>query len=126
MNFYDRIGFDAGGRPLEEALAWAISHGFHYVDFNADRLPNRLDSWDEARVRAVRAQCERHDIQLGLHTLSDVKEVHLKPGEGNIDFTTLLQRLESSGYQQHYMMAFGTQADLLAGRDYFVACVPTA
>jgi sugar phosphate isomerase/epimerase len=270
MSFRDRIGFDAGSTPLEEALAWAITHGFHYVDFNADRLPNRLDSWDEARVRAVRAQCERHDIQLGLHTLSGVnvaefspyvsdavdaylhanvdfaqrlgcgwivvhagyhfssnvearqaaalehlqravryaeragarlllenlnfepddaevhylahtveecryyfnaiasahfgwaftvnhahlvpegiagfldafglarigevrladnlgdKEVHLKPGEGNIDFTALLQRLESSGYQHHYMMAFGTQADLLAGRDYFVACLPTA
>ena len=34
----------------------------------------------------------------------------------------LFQRLESSGYQQHYMMAFGTQADLLEGRDFFVAC----
>ena len=266
MSLRDRIGFDAGGRHLEEALAWAIAHGFHYVDFNADRLPNRLDSWDEARVRAVRAQCERHDLHLGLHTLSGVnvaefspymsdavdaylranidfaqrlgcgwiivhagyhfssniearqaaalehlqravtyaehsgarlllenlnfepddaevhylahtveecryyfdaiasehfgwaftvnhahlvpegipgfldafglgrigevrladnlgdKEVHLKPGEGNIDFTTLLQRLESSGYQHHYMMAFGTQADLLEGRDFFVAC----
>lgn len=270
MNIRDRLGFDAGGKHLEEALEWAISHGFHYVDFNADRLPNRLDTWDEARVRAVRTQCERHDVHLGLHTLSGVnvaefspyvsdavdaylranvdfakrlgcawvvvhagyhfsstvearktaslehlqravtyaeragirlllenlnfepddaeihylghtveecryyfdaiasahfgwaftvnhahlvpegipgfleafgvarlgevrladnlgdKEVHLKPGEGNIDFTTLLQQLESSGYQHHYMMAFGTPADLLEGRDYFVACLRDA
>jgi sugar phosphate isomerase/epimerase len=264
----DRIGFDAGGRRLEEALDWAASHGFHYVDFNADRPPNRLDAWDERRVQAIRQQCERHDIRLGLHTLSGVnvaefspylseavdaylranidfarrlgcawivvhagfhfssnvearqaaalehlqravayaeqtgarlllenlnfepddaevhylahtvaecryyfdaiasehfgwaftvnhahlvpegidgfldafgtvrigevrladnrgdKEEHLKPGEGTIDFTTLFRRLESSGYRHHYTMAFGTQADLLAGRDYFAACVP--
>lgn len=49
------------------------------------------------------------------------KEVHLKPGEGNIDFVSLFQRLESSGYQHHYMMAFGTPADLLEGREFFMA-----
>jgi sugar phosphate isomerase/epimerase len=262
----DRIGFDAGGMRLEEALAWAVAHGFHYMDFNADRLPNRLDAWDSTRLQAVRQQCEHHDVHLGLHTSSGVnvaefspyvseavdaylqanidlaqrlgctwiivhagyhfsshiearmaaalehlqralayaeragvrlllenlnfepndaevhylahtveecryyfdaiasahfgwaftvnhahlvpegipgfldafgstgigevrladnlgdKEVHLKPGQGNIDFATLFQRLESSGYQQHYMMAFGTQADLLEGREFFVAC----
>jgi sugar phosphate isomerase/epimerase len=270
MSLRDRIGFDAGGMRLEEALAWAIAHGFHYVDFNADRPPNRLDTWDAARLRAVRDQCAHHNIQVGLHTLSAVnvaefspyvseavdaylhanidlaqrlscpwmvvhagyhfssniearkaaaldhlqravsyaqvagvrlllenmnfepndaevhylghtveecryyfdaiasghfgwaftvnhahlvpegmhgfldafglrrigevrladnlgdKEEHLRPGQGNIDFPALLQRLEAAGYQQHYMMAFGTQADLLAGRDFFVACVPEA
>ena len=270
MSLRDRIGFDAGGMRLEDALAWAAIHGFHYVDFNADRLPNRLDAWDNARLRAVREHCTRHNILLGLHTSSGVnvaefspyvseavsaylqanidvaqqlgcpwmivhagyhfsshlearqaaalehlqravsyaertgvrlllenlnfepndaevhylghtvqecryyfdaiasahfgwaftvnhahlipegihgfldafglarigevrladnlgnKEVHLKPGEGNIDFAALFQRLESSGYQQHYMMAFGTQADLLEGRDFFVVCVGNA
>jgi sugar phosphate isomerase/epimerase len=267
MSLRDRMGFDAGGMRLEEALAWAIAHHFHYVDFNADRPPNRLDTWDTARLRAVREQCVRHDIQVGLHTLSAVnvaefspyvseavdtylranidlalrlgcpwmvvhagyhfssqiearqaaalehlqravaytkqagvrlllenlnrepdeaevhylghtvaecryyfdaiasehfgwaftvnhahlvpegvtgfldafglrrigevrladnrgdKEEHLTPGQGTIDFPALLQRLEAAGYQQHYMMAFGTQTDLLAGRDYFAACV---
>jgi sugar phosphate isomerase/epimerase len=267
MNFRDGLGFDAGGTRLEDALTWAAVHGFHYVDFNADRQPNRLDMWDTARCQTIREQCARHHIQIGLHTMSGVnvaefspyvsdavdaylqanialaqrlgcpwmivhagyhfssqvearqeaalahlqravahaeqagvrlllenmnfepadaevhylghtvaecryyfdaiasahfgwaftvnhahlvpegvggfldafgptrigevrladnlgdKEEHLKPGEGNIDFTTLLQRLESSGYAHHYMMAFGTQADLLAGRDYLAACV---
>ena len=47
------------------------------------------------------------------------KEVHLNPGEGNIDFASLFTRLESAGYQDHYMMAFGNQADKLAARDFF-------
>jgi hypothetical protein len=51
MSIRDRLGFDAGGMDLEEALAWAARYDFHYVDFNADQPPNALDAWDEARVR---------------------------------------------------------------------------
>jgi sugar phosphate isomerase/epimerase len=264
MNLRDRIGYDAGGTRLEDALAWAAANGIHYVDFNADRAANHLQSWSEERVQAVRATCARHDIHLGLHTLSAVnvaefspfvsdavdaylranidfaqrlgcewlvvhagyhfssdvearmaasldhlqravdyaekagarlllenlnfepndaeihylahnveecryyfeaiasphlgwaftvnhahlvpegidgfldafgigrigevrladnlgdKEVHLKPGEGNIDFAALFTRLESAGYRGHYMMAFGNQADKLEARDFFV------
>jgi sugar phosphate isomerase/epimerase len=50
------------------------------------------------------------------------KEVHLNPGQGNIDFVSLLTRLESSGYLGHYMMAFGDQADKLAARDFLEQC----
>jgi sugar phosphate isomerase/epimerase len=266
MSIRDRMGFDAGDIRLEEALEWAARYGFHYVDFNADRPPNALDAWDEARVRAIRQHCERANIHLGLHTLSGVnvaefspyvseavdaylranidvaqrlgcawlvvhagfhfsanvearqaaalehlqravayaeqvgprlllenlnlepaaaevhylghtveecryyfdaiasahfgwaftvnhahlvpegidgfldafgitrigevrladnlgdREVHLNPGEGNIDFAALLQRLEVAGYQDHYMMAFGSPEDKLVGRDYLAAC----
>jgi sugar phosphate isomerase/epimerase len=267
MNFRDRIGYDAGGMRLEEALAWAGTNALHYVDFNADRAANHLDSWSDARVRAVRDTCARDDIHLGLHTASAVnvaevspyvsdavdaylranvdlamrlgcewlvvhggyhfssdvsarmaaslerlkravayaeqagarlllenlnfepddaeihylahtvdechyyfdaiasthfgwaftvnhanlvpegidgfldafgsgrigevrladnlgdKEVHLNPGEGNIDFVSLFKRLESAGYAGHYMMAFGTQPDKLRARDFFVSCL---
>jgi sugar phosphate isomerase/epimerase len=263
MTFRDRIGYDAGGTRLEDALAWAATHGLHYVDFNADRAANHLHSWSDERVRAVRDSCTQHDIHLGLHTASAVnvaelspfvsdavdaylranidrarqlgcewlivhggyhfssdvsprmtaslerlkraveyaersgahlllenlnfeprdaeihylahtvdecryyfeaissphlgwaftvnhanlvpegingfldafgirrigevrladnlgdKEVHLNPGEGNIDFASLFKRLESAGYTGHYMMAFGDQADKLAARDFF-------
>ena len=54
MNLRDRIGYDAGGTPLEDALAWATANAFHYVDFNADRAANHLQSWSDERVRAVR------------------------------------------------------------------------
>jgi sugar phosphate isomerase/epimerase len=267
MSLRDRIGYDAGGTRLEDALAWAAANGLHHVDFNADRAANHLGSWSDERVRAVRETCARHDIHLGLHTASAVnvaeltsfvsdavdaylranvdfamrlgcewlvvhggyhfssdvsarmaaslerlkrtveyaeqagarlllenlnfepddaeihylahtveecryyfdaigpshlgwaftvnhanlvpegingfidafgisrigevrladnlgdKEVHLNPGEGNIDFASLFNRLESAGYTGHYMMAFGNQADKLQARDFFVRCV---
>jgi sugar phosphate isomerase/epimerase len=263
MNLRDRIGYDAGGTRLEDALAWASTNALHYVDFNADRGPNRLDSWSDERLQAVRDTCVRHNIYLGLHTASAVnvaelspyvsdavdaylranidlamrlgcewlvvhggyhfssdiearkaaslerlkrtvayaeqvnarlllenlnfepddaeihylahnvdecryyfeaitsahfgwaftvnhanlvpegidgfisafgigrigevrladnlgdKEVHLNPGQGNIDFESLFTRLESSGYRGHYMMAFGNHADKLSARDLF-------
>jgi sugar phosphate isomerase/epimerase len=266
-SFRERIGYDAGGTRLEDALAWAAANAFHYVDFNADRAPNHLQAWSDERVRAVRETCARHDIHLGLHTASAVnvaewspfvsdavdaylrgniefamrlgcewlvvhggyhfssdvsarmaaslerlkravayaetagahlllenlnfepndaeihylahnieecryyfdaissahfgwaftvnhanlvpegidgfidafgasrigevrladnrgdKEVHLNPGEGNIDFASMFTRLEAAGYTSHYMMAFGNQADKLAARDFFASCV---
>lgn len=266
MNLRDRIGYDAGGTRLEDALAWAAANALHYVDFNADRGPNHLNSWSDERIQAVRNTCARHDIHLGLHTASAVnvaelspyvsdavdvylranidvamqlgcewlvvhggyhfssdidarkaaslerlkrtvayaeqararlllenlnfepndaeihylahnvdecryyfeaissahfgwaftvnhanlvpegidgfidafginrigevrladnlgdKEVHLNPGEGNIDFASLFTRLESAGYQDHYMMAFGNQADKLIARNFFEQC----
>jgi len=261
----DRIGYDAGGAHLEDALAWAAANALHYVDFNADRGPNHLAAWSDARIQAVRETCARHAIHLGLHTLSAVnvaeyspfvgeavdaylranidfamrlgcewiivhggyhfgdvearkaaslerlqravahaeragarlllenlnfepnaaevhylahtveecrsyfdaiasahfgwaftvnhahlvpegihgfldafgidrigevrladnlgdREVHLNPGEGNIDFGSLFRRLESSGYRGHYAMAFGSPADKLAAREFFVSC----
>jgi sugar phosphate isomerase/epimerase len=267
MNLRDRIGYDAGGTRLEDALAWAAANALRYVDFNADRGPNHLNSWSDERIQAVRNTCARHDIHLGLHTASAVnvaelspyvsdavdvylranidvamqlgcewlvvhggyhfssdiqarkamslerlkrtvayaeqanarlllenlnfepddaeihylahnidecryyfaaiasahfgwaftvnhanlvpegidgfidafgisrigevrladnlgdKEVHLNPGQGNIDFGSLFTRLESAGYQGHYMMAFGSQADKLAARDFFAQCI---
>jgi sugar phosphate isomerase/epimerase len=266
MSLRDRIGYDAGSTRLEDALAWATANSLHYVDFNADRGPNHLSSWNPERISAIRDSCARHDIHLGLHTASAVnvaelspyvndavdaylranidtamrlgcewlvvhggyhfssdietrkaaslerlkrtlayaehanarlllenlnfepddaeihylahnvdecryffgaitsphfgwaftvnhahlvpegidgfleafgvgrigevrladnlgdKEVHLNPGEGNIDFVSLFSRLESSGYEGHYTMAFGNQADKLAAREFFEQC----
>jgi sugar phosphate isomerase/epimerase len=265
MSLKDRIGYDAGSTPLENALDTARAHGFHYLDFNADTGPNRLDSWSQERVSAVREACARHSIRLSLHTASSVnvaefspfvgeavdqylrgnidlakelgcewavvhggyhfssaarermsaslerlkraveyaeragvvlllenlnfepedaevhylahnveecryyfdaissqhfgwaftvnhahlvpegidgfldafgidrigevrladnlgyKEVHLKPGEGTIDFASLFRRLESAGYQKFYTMAFGSLEDKLAAREMFAS-----
>jgi hypothetical protein len=32
MGIRDRLGFDAGGMGLDDALAWAARHDFHYID----------------------------------------------------------------------------------------------
>jgi hypothetical protein len=47
--------------------------------------------------------------------------VHLNPGEGNIDFVIMFQRLESSGFDKFYTMAFGSLEDKLAARDLFLS-----
>jgi len=88
MTFRDRLGFDAGGRPLEGALEWAGRHRFHHVDFNADAGPNRLDGWPADRVRTLRDTCARHDIHLGLHTSSAVNVAEFSPhvSEGVEDY----------------------------------------
>ena len=39
-----------------------------------------------------------------------------------MDFASLFQRLESSGYRYYYMMAFGSLEDRLVGRDRLAAC----
>ena len=75
----ERVGFDAGGTRLEDALAWAGGHDFHYVDFNADGAANHLDGWGADRVRALRETCERHRIHLGLHTSSAVNVAEVAP-----------------------------------------------
>ncbi|MSQ08277.1 MAG: sugar phosphate isomerase/epimerase [Dehalococcoidia bacterium] len=84
MALSDRIGFDAGAQRLEDALAWAAENHFHYLDFNADTGPNRLDTWPPARVEAVRETCKKNGIRFGLHTLSAVNVAEFSPhvGEG--------------------------------------------
>ena len=79
MSLADRIGFDAGTTRIEDALEWAGAHDFYYVDFNADAGPNHLDTWSSRRVRSIRELADRHDIHLGLHTLSAVNIAEFSP-----------------------------------------------
>ena len=64
---------------LEEALEWAAANEFAYADVCVDNPPNALGSFDEARVRGVRAALDRHGIHLGLHTLSAVNVAETSP-----------------------------------------------
>jgi sugar phosphate isomerase/epimerase len=45
------------------------------------------------------------------------REEHLKPGEGTIDFRHMFRQIEEAGYRGHYMTAFGSLDDMLAGRE---------
>ena len=53
------MGTGPGGPNLEDGLAWAAQHDFHFLDFNADHGANALATWGEPRIRAVRAICEQ-------------------------------------------------------------------
>ena len=48
-------------------------------------------------------------------------EEHLVPGQGDFDFGDLFRRLESRGFQGHYMNAFGTLQDMQDARALMVA-----
>ncbi|HEV7665364.1 MAG TPA: sugar phosphate isomerase/epimerase family protein [Chloroflexota bacterium] len=60
-------------------MAWAAAHDFHFLDFNADHGANALSTWDDERVRTVRALAEQHDLHLGIHTLSAVNVAEFSP-----------------------------------------------
>jgi sugar phosphate isomerase/epimerase len=76
----ERIGVDAGRRkPAEEALEWAGANRVFYMDIQCDVAPNSLESFDDARCKRVRELCERHQIHLGLHTLSGVNVAEFSP-----------------------------------------------
>lgn len=92
-------------------FGWAFTANHaHLVPEDIDGF---LDAFGIARIGEVRLA-----DNLG------VKEVHLTPGLGNIDFAALFRRLESAGYQKHYTMAFGSLEDKLEAREMLVKYEP--
>ena len=91
-----------------ERFGWAftVNHA-HLVPEDADGFP---DAFGIDRIGEVR-----------LADNTGEKEVHLNPGEGNIDFRAVFNRLELAGYADFYSMAFGGLPDKLAARELFAA-----
>lgn len=80
MNLKQRIGLDSlGMTAIEESLTWGAEHDFHFINFCVDQKANRLESFDDERVRRVRDLAERHDIHIGLHTLSGMNVAEISP-----------------------------------------------
>lgn len=80
MNLKERIGIDFGGKVrLEDGLVWASENAFRYVDVCVDNPPNAIETFDDARIRAVRDLLREHGIHLGLHTLSGVNVAETSP-----------------------------------------------
>jgi sugar phosphate isomerase/epimerase len=99
LYYFDRIKAD------HFRMSFTANHA-HLV---ADGVDGFMDAMDFSRVGEVRlADCFR----LG-------KEEHLEPGKGNFDFGKLFAQVESKKeFKGHYMNAFGTLEDMLAGREY--------
>ena len=75
-----RIGIDIGRRiSVEEGLEWAARNDVHFIDVQTDVQPNALESFDAQRVKNVRELKEKHNINLGLHTLSGVNVAEISP-----------------------------------------------
>ena len=80
MGLKERIGVDIGRRArLEDGIAWAVKNGVRYIDIQLDTAANALTTFDDKRAAGVRALLEKHDLQLGLHTLSAVNVAEYSP-----------------------------------------------
>ncbi len=76
----DRVGVDLGRRvSVEDGIEWAAANGVRYIDVQTDIAPNALESFDVARCAGIRAACEKHELHLGLHTLSGVNIAEFSP-----------------------------------------------
>ena len=98
-----RVYFDAIASK-NFGMAFTINH----ANLVPDGIDGFLDAFGIDRIGEVRLADNNGD-----------KEVHLNPGEGNIDFPAVFNRLEDSGYQGHYAMAFGSLDDRIKARDAF-------
>jgi sugar phosphate isomerase/epimerase len=84
MSLHDRIGIDIGRKlPLEDAVAWAAAHDVRFVDVQLDTGANALGTIDARRAAALRGECERHGVHLGLHTSSAVNVAEYAPYVGD-------------------------------------------
>lgn len=100
-----RYYFDAIRSPAFK-LSFTVNHA-HLVP---EGVAGFVEALDMDRVAEVRlADCFRNG-----------HEVHLKPGDGDLDFADAFARIEAKGFAGHYMNAFGALDDMLAGRDELV------
>ncbi|HEY3912408.1 MAG TPA: TIM barrel protein [Stellaceae bacterium] len=100
-----RYYFEAIRSPAFK-LSFTVNHA-HLVPEGVSGFAEALDMGRVAEVRL--ADCWRNG-----------HEVHLKPGEGDLDFADAFARIEAKGFAGHYMNAFGSLDDMLAGRDELV------
>ncbi len=76
----DRIGIDVGRKlRLENAIEWAATNGVGIIDVQLDTGDNAFTRFDAERARGVRAACDKHGIELGLHSLSAVNIAEYAP-----------------------------------------------
>jgi sugar phosphate isomerase/epimerase len=96
--------------------AFRLSFTANHAHLVPEGVAGFVDALDVARVHEVRlADCFRNGY-----------EVHLRPGEGDLDFADLFRRIEGKGFRGHYMNAFGSLDDMLAGRDDLVRLAAAA
>ena len=75
-----RIGIDIGRKlRLEDAIAWAAANDVRIIDVQLDTGDNAFTKFDTPRAHAIRTACDKHGIQLGLHTLSAVNVAEYAP-----------------------------------------------
>ena len=88
----------------ELGAEWIVVHaGYHFGKDREDRMKAGLE-----RLKRL-ADCFRNG-----------HEVHLKPGDGDLDFGEMFRLTEGRGFKGHYTNAFGKLDGMLAARDVLV------
>ena len=94
-------------------LKWSFT--VNHAHLVPDGIDGFIDGLDMSRLGEVRiADC------------TGEYEIHMKPGEGNINFGHMFRRIEESGFTGHYMNAFGSLEDMNESRDYLTDCAAKA
>ncbi|MCG7364437.1 sugar phosphate isomerase/epimerase [Roseomonas sp. ACRSG] len=94
--YYDKI----------DSPAFALSFTANHAHLLPEGIPGFVDAIPWHRVKEVRlADCFRNGT-----------EIHLPPGQGDLDFPDMFRRIEATGFTGHYMNAFGTLEDMQAAR----------
>lgn len=65
--------------PLEQAIQFAVEHGFSRVDFNADNAANYPGTFTPERIARVRALVADHGVRVGIHSSSAVNMAEITP-----------------------------------------------
>ena len=90
--------------------AFRLSFTANHAHLVPEGIAGFVEALDMDRVEEVRlADCFRNGY-----------EVHLPPGEGDVDFAAMFRRIEGAGFRGHYMNAFGSLDDMLEGREELV------
>ena len=136
-----RYATDTGQRLLLENLNREPEHAeVRYLAHNVEECRRVFDAVDAGQLGWSFTVNHAHLVPEGVHGFLDAfgidrigevrladntgdYEVHLIPGEGTIDWHGCMNRLESAGYQGHYTMAYGTNADKLASRKWLTSLV---
>jgi sugar phosphate isomerase/epimerase len=99
-----------------QSPAFRLSFTANHAHLVPEGVAGFVDALDFARVHEIRlADCFRNGY-----------EVHLRPGDGDLDFADMFRRVEGKGFRGHYMNAFGSLEDMLAGRDDIVRLAEAA
>jgi sugar phosphate isomerase/epimerase len=65
--------------PLEQAIQFAVEHGFGRVDFNADNVANYPGTFTPERTAKVRSLIAEHGVRVGIHSSSGVNMAEITP-----------------------------------------------
>lgn len=68
-----------GSWPLEQAIEYALEHGFRRVDFNADTRANYPGTFTPDRIAQVRALVVERGLAIGIHASSGVNMAEITP-----------------------------------------------